>query len=1350
MVSVAIIDVIGLTYDGDTLKKRGLGGSESAVILMSKELAKLGFDVTVFNNCIDREAQEGVYDGVKYIDLTRLQQFNDYTFDVVISSRTVFPFLKERDWAQFNYRFDMSLFANIKKNAKYKAVWLHDTFCQGDHLVEQMVVDGDIDDIYTLSDFHTSYISTCNHGNKRMLEVLKRKIFQTRNGAVLYPGEVNIAGKDRNLFVYNASVTKGMLPLVKNVWPIVKRHIPGAKLKVIGGYYRFRENAAPDEQEKTWREMVADPQYAAMDIEFTGIIKQSEIAEILKQASFMIYPPEFPETFGISSLESLLYNTPLLTSRFGALEETAVEQCSYFTDYPIVPNSLYPFIDVSKQTALFAQMVINAYNNPYLHQQKMYMCNIVKGIHGWDSVALQWKQHIFGRLGLYLPVEEYRKVSYINSRVREVFGRRFSNVDDVYIPRKSEQQKIVVVTPMYNAAEWIERCIESVASQDYDNWEMFIIDDCSPDNGYEVAVAAAERIGRGRVKVFRNDVNRGAVYNHVSTIRAHCSSEDIIMLIDGDDSLVANSQIFQKYNNLYDGTTEFTYGSCWSMVDNIPLVAQPYPEKVKQDRSYRDYRFNWNMPYTHLRTFKKYLIEGVDDSNFQDDDGKWFKAGGDGAVFYTLIERANPEGVVCIQDIVYNYNDTHGLNDYKVNGDEQTKNANLILSRKGGAKTAARPKGQFSAVIPTMWRCPELFEQLLNNLNQHQLVDEIIIINNDVVKTPDWGVLSSSKIRMLNQAENIKVNPAWNLGASMSTNDYIAIINDDIIFDVNAFERVRDVLDVDSIGVVGTIAGEAEFNQPVNDKMKIQFMEWTPGFNLHGFGQLMFFRKDHWVPIPQGFDIYFGDDAIIHNQLMAHRKVYMMYDIYQQSPRAATTSDTSIVGDAYTEDKKVFDAWFYANPIKQLQQPTPVKAKQPMKHILIAIPTNKYIEPETMKSIYDLEVPEGYKTHFQYFFGYQVDQIRNLIAHWAERYDYLFAVDSDMSFAPDTLKKLLSHDVDVVSGLYIQRKPGQHILEIYRNGRNVPYGDVKGKGLVEVDGCGFGCVLVKSNVIRTIGYPQFVYRSALDHKDTFSEDTYFCLKAKEKGFRIWADTTIKCGHHGASTFYIDDNIPAAPTAISYDEYIRRLSDQRMMPAQHVDYLKGLSNTVQPTVIYDIGSSVLHWSREAVNFWPKAQFFMFEAMSEVEPLYKQFGINYNIDVLSSEDGKQVTFYCNPEHPGGNSYFAENEQLVTNMPPRMEQKRITKTLDTVVASRGWPLPDMIKMDIRGAELDVLKGASETLANCKDIILESQKVEYNKGAPLRDEVIVYVESLGFKLVGNGPFCDNGPDGDYHFRRV
>ena len=80
------------------------------------------------------------------------------------------------------------------------------------------------------------------------------------------------------------------------------------------------------------------------------------------------------------------------------------------------------------------------------------------------------------------------------------------------------------------------------------------------------------------------------------------------------------------------------------------------------------------------------------------------------------------------------------------------------------------------------------------------------------------------------------------------------------------------------------------------------------------------------------------------------------------------------------------------------------------KRILIAVQTNRNIEVETFKSIYDLEVPDGYETEFQFFFGYQIDQIRNLIANWGKHYDYLFSVDSDIVLPRDTLTKMLRED----------------------------------------------------------------------------------------------------------------------------------------------------------------------------------------------------------------------------------------------------------------------------------------------------------------------------------------------------
>ena len=119
-----------------------------------------------------------------------------------------------------------------------------------------------------------------------------------------------------------------------------------------------------------------------------------------------------------------------------------------------------------------------------------------------------------------------------------------------------------------------------------------------------------------------------------------------------------------------------------------------------------------------------------------------------------------------------------------------------------------------------------------------------------------------------------------------------------------------------------------------------------------------------------------------------------------------------------------------------------------MKKILIGIPTNKYVETKTMNAIYDLEIPDGYTTELQFFYGYQIDQIRNLIADWSKKYDYLFSIDSDIAFSPDTLKKLLKHDKDMVSGLYVQRKENEQILEIYepneRGGcSNIPYEKIK-------------------------------------------------------------------------------------------------------------------------------------------------------------------------------------------------------------------------------------------------------------------------------------------------------------------
>jgi hypothetical protein len=113
----------------------------------------------------------------------------------------------------------------------------------------------------------------------------------------------------------------------------------------------------------------------------------------------------------------------------------------------------------------------------------------------------------------------------------------------------------------------------------------------------------------------------------------------------------------------------------------------------------------------------------------------------------------------------------------------------------------------------------------------------------------------------------------------------------------------------------------------------------------------------------------------------------------------------------------------------------------------------------------------------------------------------------------------------MVSGLYIQRKFGQHILEVYEKNDtggciNISYEKIRGKELVEIESCGFGCVLINSRVIRSMSYPHFVYKSAINHADTISEDIYFCRKAKELGYKMYADPSIICEHIGSIKFTV--------------------------------------------------------------------------------------------------------------------------------------------------------------------------------------------------------------------------------------
>jgi hypothetical protein len=156
----------------------------------------------------------------------------------------------------------------------------------------------------------------------------------------------------------------------------------------------------------------------------------------------------------------------------------------------------------------------------------------------------------------------------------------------------------------------------------------------------------------------------------------------------------------------------------------------------------------------------------------------------------------------------------------------------------------------FTVVIPTIWK-PDTFEEQLNSLCCSEYVDEIILINNDKKITPNFNILNHKKILHVTPPRNLVVNPSWNLGVNLSNNNNICLLNDDILFDLNVFKFMLDHKEK-------TLCGLAMNNQEGDLRLVLS------DTRIHGFGCMMFVRKDTYDRIPDNLIYLHGDDYLFH------------------------------------------------------------------------------------------------------------------------------------------------------------------------------------------------------------------------------------------------------------------------------------------------------------------------------------------------------------------------------------------------------------------------------------------------------------------------------------------------------
>ncbi len=279
--------------------------------------------------------------------------------------------------------------------------------------------------------------------------------------------------------------------------------------------------------------------------------------------------------------------------------------------------------------------------------------------------------------------------------------------------------KIKVLIPFYNPGDFLDLCINSILTQDYENYEVLFIDDCSTDNSFEKLPActfAYETNESGEpikneqgqlipkkdengdliilekhpllentkcinIQLWRASSRATALPNLHKGIMDFCTDpDDIVVLLDGDDWLISRSAL-SYINDFYnDNDCWMMYGSSmWT--DGRRCCSSPYPQLEFKNLRAAPFRIS------HIRTFRAGLYHKIaeQDKTFscmKDKKGNWYTMTYDVGIFLPMLELAGYDKVKHNTKPLYVYNRDNPISDDKVNQQLQWDIHEEILHKK--------------------------------------------------------------------------------------------------------------------------------------------------------------------------------------------------------------------------------------------------------------------------------------------------------------------------------------------------------------------------------------------------------------------------------------------------------------------------------------------------------------------------------------------------------------------------------------------------------------------------------------------------------------------------------------------
>ena len=191
--------------------------------------------------------------------------------------------------------------------------------------------------------------------------------------------------------------------------------------------------------------------------------------------------------------------------------------------------------------------------------------------------------------------------------------------------------------------------------------------------------------------------------------------------------------------------------------------------------------------------------------------------------------------------------------------------------------------------------------------------------------------------------------------------------------------------------------------------------------------------------------------------------------------------------------------------------------------ILIAIPAFDNIPTEFVKSLTALLqrlYTDGVKVDVKFITGTLVHVARDRLAAHAimNNYTHVLWLDSDMVFDDELLYDLQFAHKDFVSGIARARR-SPYVSCLFSDIDRVQRVEVYPKDTFRVAGCGFACVLIKTDILRAV---KEHYGTCFLPTSDLGEDLAFCQRASALGYSIWAEPAVKIGHIGHLIIYPDD------------------------------------------------------------------------------------------------------------------------------------------------------------------------------------------------------------------------------------